>query len=143
MSRVNVKASQRFNVDPKRVFDSFFDPEKAKRFMFATLTGKMVKAEVDGRVGGNFLFIDRRPDGDASHYGTFTKIESPNLIVFEFAVAKNAEKDPVIVEIHPLKQGCEVTVTHQIKKEYAHLEESVALGWENILDNLGSTLRRR
>lgn len=141
-ARIKVKCTHRYNVSPDRVFDTLMDPTKAKKFMFATLTGKMIKAEIDGKVGGHFVFVDRRPDGDAAHYGKYLAVERPTHVAFEFAVQKNAkESDKVTIDISPLPRGCQVTLTHEIKADYAHLQEQVHEGWDGILDGLGAALR--
>ena len=140
--RVKVKSTHRYNATAERVFDTLMDPVKAKKFMFSTLTGKMIKAEIDGKVGGLFTFIDRRPEGDAAHYGRYLAIERAKHVSFEFAVQKDLkEADIVSIDIVALKQGCEVTLTHQMKKEFEHLQERVQEGWDGILDGLGSALR--
>lgn len=142
-ARVKVKSKHRYNVSAEVVYETLLDPKKAAKFMFATFTGKMVKAEIDPKVGGKFLFIDRRQDGDAAHYGEYTRLERPKNISFKFAVQKDAkESDPVSIDINPLPSGCEVTLTHEVKAEYAHLEEGIQEGWDGILDGLGAALRK-
>lgn len=143
-AKVKVKVSHRYNVPADQVFDTLLDAEKASKFMFATLTGKMIRAEIEPHVGGTFTFIDRRPGGDAEHYGKYLEIDRPRHITFQFAVQKNAkESDLVAIDIAPLKQGCEVTLTHEVKAEFAHLKERIEEGWDGILDGLGAALRSR
>jgi uncharacterized protein YndB with AHSA1/START domain len=141
-ARIKVRSTHRYNATADRIFDTLMDPAKAKKFMFATLTGKMIKAEIDGKPGGLFTFIDRRPEGDAAHYGKYIAVEKPKHISFDFSVQKDfKDADRVSIDIVALKQGCEVTLTHEMKKEFEHLEERVQEGWDGILDGLGSALR--
>jgi uncharacterized protein YndB with AHSA1/START domain len=65
------RVTHRFNATPERVFDALLDVEKARRFMFATPTGQMVRAEIDPRVGGAFCFVDRRDGEDVEHSGEY------------------------------------------------------------------------
>lgn len=142
--KIKVKVSHRYNVTAERVFETLLDAEKAKTFMFATMTGKMIKAEIDAKPGGQFTFIERRPGGVAEHYGTYVKLEKPTLISFEFRVQKDAkESDLVTIDINPLKKGCEVTLTHEVKAEFEDLKERIEEGWDGILDDLGAALRTR
>lgn len=141
-AKIKVQARHRYNASADRIYETLMDPNKAKKFMFSTLTGKMIKAEIEPKVGGGFTFIDRRPEGDAAHYGVYVALEKPKQIAFDFSVQKGSpESDRVTIDIVTLKQGCEVTLTHEMKKEFEHLEERVQEGWDGILDGLGSALR--
>lgn len=142
-AKIKVKSVHRYNVSAEHIFDTLMDPNKAKKFMFATLTGKMIKAEIEPKAGGMFVFVDRRPDGDASHYGLYSVVERPKHIVFQFSVQKDmAEADQVSIDILQLKQGSEVTLTHEMKADFAHLRDRVQEGWDGILDGLGEALRK-
>ena len=142
--KIKVSVTNRYNVPAERIYDTLLDPEKAKKFMFSTITGKMVKAEIDAQEGGDFLFVDRRPEGDAAHYGKYLKLQRPSLVSFQFAMVKDAkDADQVDIEIAQLKQGSQVTLTHHVNADYAHLKDRIAQGWEGILDGLGEALRSR
>lgn len=144
MKKIKVSVKHRFNAKPETVYDTFMDPAKAKTFMFATMTGKMIKAEIDARVGGKFTFIDKRPTGTAEHYGEYLKLTRPTNITFRFAVQKDApDGDEVSIDIAPLTKGCEVTLTHEMSADYEDLKERVEEGWDGILDGLGAALRTK
>ena len=109
-----VRVTHRFTASAERVFDAWLEPEKARRFLFATPTGQMVQAETDPRVGGRFTFTDRRDGMAVVHTGEYLEIDRPRRLVFTFAVpAYSALVTRVTLEIAPLDDGCELNLTHE------------------------------
>ena len=130
---------------PERVFDAWLDPAIARRFLFATPTGEMIRAEVDARVGGAFTFTDRRPEmgpngADVLHTGQYLEIDRPKRLAFTFGVP---QFDPgftrVVVDFAPAPGGgCDVTLTQSdVPAEWA---EGSKQGWTMILGWLEKTL---
>jgi uncharacterized protein YndB with AHSA1/START domain len=141
--KILVTASHAYNAKPEVIYEAITTADKAKKFMFATFTGKMIKHEIDARVGGTFTFVDRRPDGDAAHYGTFTAVEPAKMLAFEFSVQKDSpKKDLVTISLEPLKKGTKVTLTHEVDEEYEEVRDQIQDGWDSILDGLGAALRK-
>jgi uncharacterized protein YndB with AHSA1/START domain len=135
-----VRVTHRYDAAPERVFDAWLDPKLAGRFLFATPTGQMIKAEIDPKVGGQFNFTDRRPDmGDVEHVGTYLEIDRPRRLVFEFAVPKyEATKTRVTVEIVAAGSGCELTLIHDgVFESYVTQTQH---GWGMILEALGRVI---
>ena len=132
-----VRVKHRFTASPERVFDAWLDPERARRFLFATPTGQMVQAETDPRVGGRFTFTDRRDGVDVVHTGEYLEIDRPRRLVFTFGVPTYSPvMTEVSIEIAPLDDGCELTLTHEgVPPEYA--ERNVE-GWTRILAALAA-----
>ncbi|HEY2155333.1 MAG TPA: SRPBCC domain-containing protein [Isosphaeraceae bacterium] len=139
--RVTLSVSRRFDASPERVFDAWLDPETASKWLFATPTGRMVRAEVDARVGGSFNFT-RRDGEDVEHVGEYLEIDRPRRLVFTFAVPKfSKEYTRVSIDIVPLGTGCELTLTHEdVLPEWA---DRVKGGWTMILDALAGSLDER
>ena len=132
-----VRVKHRFTASAERVFDAWLDPAKARRFLFATPTGQMVRAEIDPRVGGLYTFTDRRDGEDVDHTGEYLEIDRPRRLVFTFMVPKySSVVTRVSIDIVPLESGCELILTHEgVLKEY---EEGSTQGWSRILATLAS-----
>lgn len=138
---LRVRVTRRFSASPERVFDAFLDPEKAGRFMFATATGQMVRAEVDARVGGEYVFTDRRGEEDVEHFGRYLEIDRPRRLVFSFSVDRaDPDGDRVAIDIVPLESGCELTLTHEMKPEWADYAGRTTEGWTGMLEGLAAVL---
>lgn len=137
--RVTVRVTKRFSASAERVFDAWFDRDKVYKWLFATKTGRMVRVEIDARVGGSFLIVDRRDGEDVEHVGEYLEIERPQRLVFTFRVPKYSQENTrVTVDIVPVGSGCELTLTHEgVLPDYASRTEN---GWTGILEGLAETL---
>jgi uncharacterized protein YndB with AHSA1/START domain len=138
---VTVRISRRYDFPAERVLDAWLDPDKARRFLFATSKGQMVRAEIDARVGGAFNFTDRRDGADAEHIGKYLEIDRPRRLVFTFHTERGStDLSRVTVEIVPRGPGCELTLTHEIDPKWAKYKDRTRAGWTTILDGLGKVL---
>ncbi len=137
--RVTLRVAHRYAASAERVFDAWLDPELAGKWLFATATGRMVRAEIDARVGGSFNFTDRRDGVDVEHVGEYLEIDRPRRLVFTFGVPKySPAMTRVSIDIVPLGSGCELTLTHEdVLPEWATQSEA---GWGMLLDALAGTL---
>ena len=131
-----------FAAPPERVFDAWLDPADAARFLFATPDGEMLTCEIDPRVGGRALIVERRPSGDAHHRMQFEVIDRPTRLVFLFAAdpAEEGEWTRVSIAIEPKGEGCTLTLTHEMDPEWAAYEEQTRKGWTTILASLARAL---
>lgn len=134
-----VKVTRRFKATPERVFDAWLDPVKAQRFLFSTPGGEIVRAEIDPRVGGGFLIVDRRDGDDVEHRGHYLELVRPRLLVFDFSVPKySKESSRVSIEIRSVDGGSELTLTHEgVLPEF---EKPSHDGWNSIFDALVNVL---
>jgi uncharacterized protein YndB with AHSA1/START domain len=133
-----VTVTHRFAASAERVYDAWLDPQKARMFLYTTVTGEIVRCDLDARVGGKYAIVDRRNGEDVLHEGTYLELERPRRIVFSLRVPKySPDEDRVTIEIKPLATGCELTLTTQTSDEWA---EDTRRGWAMILDVLDETL---
>ena len=111
---VEVRVRQRFSAPAERVFNAWVDPTTAGKWLFATAWRPMSRVKIDARVGGSFSFVDRQGSEEVEHAGEYLDIVRPRRLVFALSM-ENSPKvvTRVIAEIAPLKQGCELTLTHE------------------------------
>ncbi|MBC6982696.1 SRPBCC domain-containing protein [Caulobacter sp. 17J80-11] len=138
---IEVRVSRRFEAPADRVFDAWLDPATVGGWLFATETGRMVRVEIDPRVGGRYLIVDRRGEEDVAHTGEYLEIDRAGPLVFTFGVEKYSENfDRVIVEIAPREAGCELTLVQEMAPEFAEYAERTRAGWAKILEGLARAL---
>ena len=127
---------------PERVFDAWLDPAIARRFLFATPDGEMLTCEIDARVGGRGLIVERRPSGDAHHRLLFVEIDRPRRLVFLFAAdpAEEGQWTRVTIEIAATAAGARLTLTHEMDLAWAAFEDQTRHGWTMILATLSDTI---
>src|SRR5262245_33779707 len=136
-----IRISRGYDFPAERVFDAWLDPEKARKFLFATSKGQMVRAEIDARVGGAFNFTDRRDGVDAEHIGEYLEIDRPRRLVFTFHTERGStDLSRVTIDITPRGGGCELTLTHEIDPKWADYKARTEAGWTTILDGFASVL---
>jgi uncharacterized protein YndB with AHSA1/START domain len=138
-SEKTVRVTRQFHASPERVFDAWLDPDRAGKWLFATPTGEMGRVEIDARVGGSFVFVDRRDGEDVEHTGEYLEIDRPRRLVFTWRVPKYSnDSTRVLIDIVPREGGCELTLTHEnVPPDYSTRTEA---GWTLILDRLAETL---
>jgi uncharacterized protein YndB with AHSA1/START domain len=138
---VIAQVSRVFPYSAERIFDAWLDPERARRWFFATPEGTMVRADIDPRVGGHFVFTDRRDGEDVKHTGKYLEIDRPHRLVFTFAVSGvDGPPDHVSITIVPLPDGCELTLTHEMAAEFSEYVDSARKAWSGMLEDLATDL---
>jgi uncharacterized protein YndB with AHSA1/START domain len=139
---VAARAARGFDASAERVFRAWLDPEGAGRWLFAAPGGRMLRVEIDARVGGRFAIVEQRGDVQAYHGGVYLEIEPPRRLVFSFGVDEAlTDAARVSVDIAPLDdEGCELTLTHELPGAFAEQRQRAEQGWRNILAGLARHL---
>lgn len=144
MNPLVVKRS--YSAAPERVFDAWLNPDIARKWLFTTDGSEIVEIEIDARVGGKFVFIDRRNTGefkgDIRHVGEYLEIDRPHRLVFTFGVPQfNPAMTRVEIDIVADGPGCELTLTHyDVPGEWAARTNE---GWTMLLGNLEREISAR
>jgi len=134
--------SRDFDAAPETVFDAWLDPAKAGKFLFATPDGEVVKVEIDARVGGHALIVDRRASGDARHHLQYEVIDRPHHLVFLFCAdpAGEGQWTRVSIDIAARGAGATLTLTHEMDPQWAAYEDQTRKGWTMILESLAKVM---
>jgi uncharacterized protein YndB with AHSA1/START domain len=127
-----VIVTQKFASDESSIYDALLDPKTASKFLFATPTGRMVRVEIDPRVGGRYTFVEERDGKDVLHTGEYLELVRPMKMVFTFAVPEySSETSTVQINLAHLGEGCELKLINSgVPSEHA---EATRVGWAEIL----------
>ncbi len=141
----NIVVSHRFTFPAERVLEAWLDPEQARKFLFATDAGEMVRAEIEPRVGGVFTITERRDGEDIEHTGKYLKIDRPDKLPqrlsFTLSVSKlSPVKALISIHILPRPDGCELFLTQESGLHTDEEKARIAQGWQSICDRLAKLL---
>jgi len=137
----SVTVTRHFDFPAGRIFDAWLDPASVGKWLFATETGKVVRAQIDPRIGGKFTIVDRRNGEDVEHCGEYLELNRPHRLVFSFSVPKYSDQSSTVtVDIVAQGSGCQVTLRHDgVLPEYLDGTEAA---WARILDTLARTIEQ-
>ncbi|MBS1563549.1 MAG: SRPBCC domain-containing protein [Bacteroidetes bacterium] len=133
-----------FTAPPERVFQSFLDRDMIAQFMF----GPGVREETivglanDPRPGGRFCYAVRRGDKLFEHVGEYIEINPPKRLVFTWGVKQDPSGavSQVLIEIAPIINGCELTLTHEMVKGSEDFVEKSKQAWGKMIDKLAEVI---
>lgn len=134
-----------FPVSPERVFRAWTEPEAIRRW-FGPEGFKMIAAEVDLRVGGQYRWTIQDGDGNVRYVsGTYREIRRPTRLVFTWIWAyeiSNPDEEIMLVSVDFIGQGDEtrVVLTQERLPDQSILESHRA-GWGDSLKRLDRLLR--
>jgi uncharacterized protein YndB with AHSA1/START domain len=136
-----LRVGRSFDALSERVFDAWIDPQIAAQWLFSAPGGKIVRAEIDARVGGRYVFVDRRKEGDIEHVGEYLEIDRPRRLVFTLRVPRYSEEESrVAVDIVPVDAGCHLTIASEVLPQWAADTKS---GWAMLLDAMATLVEHR
>jgi uncharacterized protein YndB with AHSA1/START domain len=139
---VQARVSRRFQSAAEEVFDAWLDPELAREW-FAPGLGEMTRVEIDARVGGTFWLVQRRDGTLAEHTGEYLEIDRPRRLVFTWRTPPLTDTSRVTIEIRPLEDGCELTVTHEMGADWEPFVDRAAAAWGRMADAIAGLLATR
>ena len=140
---INITANRQFDFPAGKVFDAWLNPEIARHWLFATPDGVMQKVEMNPVIGGSYVVVERRAEGDAEHFGQYIRINRPSLLEFTFSVDRTSkDSGRVLIELTPVEKGCKVILTHEMDARWVEYVDRTKTGWESLLEGLNRTLEK-
>lgn len=137
---VDVTVHRAFPVPAERVFDAWLTPRLLGQWMFGpgVRDEKVLRLDVDPRVGGRFSMLVERQGERIDHIGEYLIIERPHRLSFTWAIAGESDQDGsrVDIVISPTPTGCELRLTHALPRAWADYVAPTQRGWTTMLDAL-------
>jgi uncharacterized protein YndB with AHSA1/START domain len=132
-----------FSVPSERVFDAWLDTDMVGQFMFGSgiRDETIVQLTNEPRPGGRFSYVVRREEDIFNHVGEYIEIDRPRRLVFTWSVEGNdSPVSLVVIEINPIRDGCELTLTHEMASGWEDFVERSKIAWGKMLDMLTEIL---
>ena len=140
-THIDVHVSHHFNAPPEQVFDAWLVPREMGRWMFGAHIQdvKLLRLDVDPRVGGRFSLQVRRSGQFIEHTGHYLELERPHRLAMTWAV-KGAPDDAysrIRIDLAASGTGCVLILTHRMDARWAGHAQQVRDGWSAMLNALG------
>jgi uncharacterized protein YndB with AHSA1/START domain len=137
---VDVTVSRSFAAPAERVFDAWLTPRLLGQWMFGedVREEKLLRLDLDPRVGGRFSMLVERDGERIDHVGEYLVIDRPHSLSFTWTIAGEADQDGsrVDIVITPTPAGCELRLTHALPRAWADYADRTQHGWSTMLDAL-------
>lgn len=131
---------RRMKAPPARVWQAWTKPE-VMMLWFGPHHTRAEHAEADLRLGGRFRVVLREDNGERHEAtGLYAEIEAERRLVFSWNWVSTPERvSRVTVELRPIAEGTEVTLTHD---RFADAETATRhrRGWTESLERLVALL---
>ena len=127
----------------ERVFRAWTDPGELREWL-APEGAELVSATSDVRVGGDYRFGFRSPDGELVYVaGTYLEVDPPNRLVFTW-LFEGIDRDDTLVTVVLRDAGAdtEIVLTHEkLASDWSRAVHHH--GWDSALTQLARLLTLR
>jgi uncharacterized protein YndB with AHSA1/START domain len=137
---IKAQVIHRFASPAEAVFDAWITSNKVRQW-FAPGLGEISRIAIDARVGGSFLFAQRRGMSDVEHIGSYKELERPTRLAFTWQVKGTPDSSLVSIDIAQVETGCELTLTHHMQPYWAHYRDRLEASWKKMLDAMAAALK--
>lgn len=137
---VEVGVQRHFPVPPERVFDAWLTPRLLGQWMFGPRVReeKVIRLDVDPRVGGRFSMLVDRDGERIDHVGEYLVMDRPHRLEFTWGIRGLSDQDDSRVRIlfTATPTGCDLRLTHVLPMAWADYASRTEHGWRTMLDAL-------
>jgi uncharacterized protein YndB with AHSA1/START domain len=99
----------------------------------------MIRIDVDARVGGRFVFTQRRGDEDVEHTGQYLVFNRPHRLAFTWSAPKfSADAARVGIEIRARDDGSDIALTHELPPNAAEYAERTEASWRKMIEEIAA-----
>lgn len=141
-SPVTARVSHRFSQPAERVFAAWLDPALIGQWMFGPhlRDEEIVSLKLEARVGGRYSFVVRRQGQELDHAGEYLELDRPRRLVLTWGLREERDPSRLVLDFEPQADGCEVTLRHEMRAEWADFVGQSEAAWARMLRTLDATL---
>lgn len=137
---IKAHVTYRFNAPAEAVFDAWITANKVRNW-FGPGLGEMLRIAIDARIGGAFLFAQKRGLQAVEHIGIYKEFARPNRLEFTWQVKGTPDSSLVSIEIDDADGGCELKLTHHLHPHWADYRERMTTSWRKMLDAMAIAIK--
>ena len=124
------------------VFEFWTRPELLMQWMSPYAGEVQSEVEADPRVGGRFRLCMHGPEKECEITGEYVEVDPPRRLAFTWSgPPTNNHMTLVTVELRPLRDTTELTLTHE-RLPTSQIREGHVAGWANVFDHLSAVIHR-
>ena len=140
-----VRLQRTFRSSAEEVFAAWLDPAALERWMFgrAGSDERIVRLELDARVGGRFSFLVQRQGQDFDHVGEYLELIPPRRLAFTWDVGRSrADGSRVEIDLADADGGVRLGLLHTLPADAAPYANQTLAGWMRMLGALAQVVER-
>lgn len=138
-----VRLQRTFRATAEDVFAAWLRPASLERWMFGRAGNdeRIVRLELDARVGGQFSFLVQRQGQDFDHVGEYLELVAPRRLAFTWDVSKRrADGSRVEIDLVDTDGGVSLSLVHTLPAEAAPYANQTLAGWMRMLGALAQVV---
>jgi uncharacterized protein YndB with AHSA1/START domain len=130
-----------YNHPADTVFRAWLDERLVKKWLFP---GELLlSVEINPKIEDEFSFVVDREGTAVDHRGKYIEIEAPKRLAFTICIPRiTSDTDTITIVIDDTREGCQLTLTHEVHPNWADCVENAERAWKQMLAVLERVLDR-